>query len=74
MCSLSTWTEKELEEGDWRTLALQRMAKVLRTHVIKFDFENGKTIEKGLYVLLSLSYFIKQIKKDLMSTFILCLS
>ncbi|XP_075972036.1 DUF1676 domain-containing protein Osi23 isoform X2 [Anticarsia gemmatalis] len=45
----SSWTEKELEEGDWRTLALQRMAKVLKTHVIKFDFENGKTIEKVEY-------------------------
>lgn len=36
-----------MEEGEWRTLALQRMAKVLRTHVIKFDFEDGKTLDKG---------------------------
>lgn len=43
----SSWTEKELEEGEWRTLALQRMAKVLHTHVIKFDFEDGKSVEKG---------------------------
>ncbi|XP_028178815.1 uncharacterized protein LOC114366220 isoform X1 [Ostrinia furnacalis] len=45
----SSWTEKELEEGEWRTLALQRMAKVLRTHVIKFDFEDGKTLDKVEY-------------------------
>ncbi|XP_060801789.1 uncharacterized protein LOC106134622 [Amyelois transitella] len=43
----SYWSDKELDEGEWRTLALQRMAKVLRTHVIKFDFEDGKSIEKG---------------------------
>ncbi|XP_063533099.1 uncharacterized protein LOC134743537 [Cydia strobilella] len=43
----SSWSEKELEEGEWRTLAMQRMAKVLRTHVIKFDFENAKTPEKA---------------------------
>ncbi|XP_022825428.1 uncharacterized protein LOC111355640 [Spodoptera litura] len=45
----STWTEKELEEGEWRTLAVQRMAKVLRTHVIKFDFDDGKSIDKVEY-------------------------
>ncbi|KAM3967189.1 DUF1676 domain-containing protein Osi23 [Aphomia sociella] len=43
----SSWSDKELEEEEWRTLALRRMAKVLRTHVIKFDFENEKFIEKG---------------------------
>lgn len=43
----SSWTEKELEEGEWRTLALQRMAKVLKTHVIKFDFDDAKALEKG---------------------------
>ncbi|XP_053603604.1 uncharacterized protein Osi23 isoform X2 [Plodia interpunctella] len=43
----SYWSDKELDEGEWRTLALQRMAKVLRTHVIKFDFDDGKSIEKG---------------------------
>ncbi|XP_037868643.1 uncharacterized protein LOC110385501 isoform X2 [Bombyx mori] len=42
----SSWTEKELEENDWRTLALKRMVKILRTHVIKFDFEEGKSVEK----------------------------
>lgn len=36
-----------MEDEDWRTLALQRMAKVLRTHVIKFDFDDGKSIETG---------------------------
>lgn len=36
-----------MDEGEWRNLALQRMAKVLRTHVVKFDFEDGKTLEKG---------------------------
>ncbi|XP_059046086.1 uncharacterized protein LOC131841778 [Achroia grisella] len=41
----SSWTDKELEEEEWRTLALRRMAKVLRTHVIKFDFENEKSID-----------------------------
>ncbi|XP_026755672.1 uncharacterized protein LOC113515611 [Galleria mellonella] len=46
----SSWTDKELEEEEWRTLALRRMAKVLRTHVIKFDFENEKSIESGLSV------------------------
>ncbi|KAL4707912.1 hypothetical protein ACJJTC_013703 [Scirpophaga incertulas] len=45
----SAWSEKELEEGEWRTLALQRMAKVLRTHVIKFDFEDAKNMEKVEY-------------------------
>nr|XP_021187257.2 uncharacterized protein LOC110374042 [Helicoverpa armigera] len=45
----SSWTEKELDEGEWRTLAVQRMAKVLKTHVIKFDFDDGKTIEKVEY-------------------------
>ncbi|CAH0605817.1 unnamed protein product [Chrysodeixis includens] len=45
----SSWTEKELEEGEWRTLALQRMAKVLKTHVIKFDFDDAKAIEKVEY-------------------------
>lgn len=49
--SNSTWTDRELEEGEWRTLALQRMAKVLRTHVIKFDFEDEKGIEKGRFFL-----------------------
>lgn len=28
------------------------MAKVLRTHVIKFDFDDGKSIDKGLHLLL----------------------
>ncbi|KAI8424423.1 hypothetical protein MSG28_002921 [Choristoneura fumiferana] len=42
----SMWSEKELEEGEWRTLAMQRMSKVLRTHVIKFDLEEGKTTAK----------------------------
>ncbi|CAG9559938.1 unnamed protein product [Danaus chrysippus] len=37
----SFWTEKELEEGEWRYLALQRMAKIFRTHVIKFDLDNN---------------------------------
>ncbi|XP_041971194.1 uncharacterized protein LOC121727417 [Aricia agestis] len=45
----SPWSEKELEEGDWRTLALQRMAKILRTHVIKFDFGNERTVDKAEY-------------------------
>ncbi|CAG9133135.1 unnamed protein product [Plutella xylostella] len=46
----SSWSEKELEEGEWRSLALQRMAKVLRTHVIKFDFDqSGKTAETVEY-------------------------
>ncbi|XP_072940089.1 uncharacterized protein Osi23 [Epargyreus clarus] len=45
----STWSDKELDEGEWRTLALQRMAKVLRTHVIKFDFEDNKALEKVEY-------------------------
>ncbi|KAJ8727614.1 hypothetical protein PYW07_001733 [Mythimna separata] len=45
----SSWTEKELDEGEWRTLAVQRMAKVLKTHVIKFDFDDGKTIDKVEY-------------------------
>ncbi|XP_023948800.2 uncharacterized protein LOC112053572 [Bicyclus anynana] len=46
----SSWTEKELEEGEWRNLALQRMAKVLRTHVIKIDlFEDNDIIEKVEY-------------------------
>lgn len=46
------WSEKELEEGEWRTLAMQRMAKVLRTHVIKFDLEEGKTTAKGNKLLI----------------------
>ncbi|OWR52515.1 putative mitochondrial solute carrier [Danaus plexippus plexippus] len=37
----SFWTEKELEEGEWRHLALQRMAKIFRTHVIKFDLDDN---------------------------------
>ncbi|XP_049870351.1 uncharacterized protein LOC126369829 [Pectinophora gossypiella] len=45
----SSWTEKELDEGEWRTLALRRMARVLRTHVIKFDFDDDKTLEKVEY-------------------------
>ncbi|XP_045765569.1 uncharacterized protein LOC123867536 isoform X2 [Maniola jurtina] len=45
----SSWTEKELEEGEWRNLALQRMAKVLRTHVIKFDFEEDDVVDKVEY-------------------------
>ncbi|XP_034829873.1 uncharacterized protein Osi23 isoform X2 [Maniola hyperantus] len=45
----SSWTEKELEEGEWRNLALQRMAKVLRTHVIKFDFEEDNVVDKVEY-------------------------
>ncbi|CAB3237143.1 unnamed protein product [Arctia plantaginis] len=42
----SSWTDKELEESDWRTLALKRMANVLKTHVIKFDIDDGRSIEK----------------------------
>ncbi|CAK1546027.1 unnamed protein product [Leptosia nina] len=44
----STWSDKDLENGDWRTLALQRIAKVLRTHVIKFEFgdRNVETVEQ----------------------------
>lgn len=42
----SFWTEKELEEGEWRHLALQRMAKIFRTHVIKFDLDDN-FINKG---------------------------
>ncbi|XP_039749758.1 uncharacterized protein LOC120626333 [Pararge aegeria] len=45
----SSWTEKEFEEGEWRNLALQRMAKVLRTHVIKFDFEDNSIVDKVEY-------------------------
>lgn len=49
--SYRTWTEKELDEGDWRTLALQRMARILRTHVVKFDFSEDKnTPEKGTFI------------------------
>ncbi|CAK1598801.1 unnamed protein product [Parnassius mnemosyne] len=43
--SSSTWTEKELDEGEWKILALRRIAKVLRTHVIKFDFEDTKIVD-----------------------------
>ncbi|CAH0725320.1 unnamed protein product, partial [Brenthis ino] len=45
----STWSEKELEEGEWKNLVLQRMAKVLRTHVIKFDFDDDKIVDKVEY-------------------------
>ncbi|XP_045493773.1 uncharacterized protein LOC123692965 [Colias croceus] len=41
----STWSEKDLNETDWRTLALQRIVKVLRTHVVKFDLDEFKTME-----------------------------
>ncbi|VVD01861.1 unnamed protein product [Leptidea sinapis] len=44
----STWSEKELEEGEWRTLALQRIAQVLRTHVIKFDFDLDQAVGKAV--------------------------
>ncbi|GBP75968.1 hypothetical protein EVAR_54621_1 [Eumeta japonica] len=44
----TSWTDKEIDERDWRELAMRRMADVLKTHVIKLDF-NGDTIvpEKG---------------------------
>ncbi|XP_050664596.1 uncharacterized protein LOC126965198 [Leptidea sinapis] len=45
----STWSEKELEEGEWRTLALQRIAQVLRTHVIKFDLDLDQAVGKVEY-------------------------
>ncbi|KAI5644481.1 hypothetical protein NE865_03588 [Phthorimaea operculella] len=45
----SSWSDKELDEGEWRTLALQRMAKVLRTHVVKFDFDDKTSVGKGEY-------------------------
>ncbi|CAH2071269.1 unnamed protein product, partial [Iphiclides podalirius] len=45
----SAWTDKELEEGEWRALALQRIAKILRTHVIKFDFEDTQIDDKVEY-------------------------
>nr|XP_034829874.1 uncharacterized protein LOC117987020 isoform X2 [Maniola hyperantus] len=51
----SSWTEKELEEGEWRNLALQRMAKVLRTHVIKFDFEEDNVVDKGFLFQIATS-------------------
>ncbi|XP_038220250.1 uncharacterized protein LOC119838388 [Zerene cesonia] len=42
----STWSERDFNESDWRTLVLQRMAKVLRTHVIKVDFHEYKTTDE----------------------------
>ncbi|CAG4993027.1 unnamed protein product [Parnassius apollo] len=46
--SSSTWTEKELDEEEWRVLALRRIAKVLRTHVIKFDLDDTKFVDKDV--------------------------
>ncbi|XP_068631441.1 uncharacterized protein Osi23 [Battus philenor] len=43
----SPWTEKELEEEEWRTLALQRIAKTFHTHVIKFDFNDTNIFDKA---------------------------
>lgn len=43
----SPWTDKELEAEEWRTLALQRIAKILRTHVVKFDFDDSNIFDKG---------------------------
>ncbi|CAH2105760.1 unnamed protein product [Euphydryas editha] len=45
----SSWSEKELEEGEWRYLALKRMAQVLRTHVIKFEFDDDSINDKVEY-------------------------
>ncbi|XP_013165112.1 PREDICTED: uncharacterized protein LOC106115969 [Papilio xuthus] len=44
--STSPWTDKELEAGEWRTLALKRIAKILRTHVVKFDFDDSNIFDK----------------------------
>ncbi|KPJ19499.1 hypothetical protein RR48_11126 [Papilio machaon] len=46
MNSTSPWTDKELEAGEWRTLALKRIAKILRTHVVKFDFDDSNIFDK----------------------------
>ncbi|XP_050343454.1 uncharacterized protein LOC126768980 isoform X2 [Nymphalis io] len=45
----SSWTEKELEEDEWKNLALKRLAKVFHTHVIKFDFEDDNIYDKVEY-------------------------
>nr|XP_026496934.1 uncharacterized protein LOC113401294 [Vanessa tameamea] len=45
----SSWTERELEEDEWKNLALRRLARVFRTHVIKFDFEDDNINDKVEY-------------------------
>ncbi|XP_046963415.1 uncharacterized protein LOC124532525 [Vanessa cardui] len=45
----SSWTERELEEDEWKNLALKRLARVFHTHVIKFDFEDDNIYDKVEY-------------------------
>ncbi|XP_045532947.1 uncharacterized protein LOC123720396 [Pieris brassicae] len=43
----SSWSDTDLELEDWRTLAIQRIGRVLRTHVIKFEFTDNKLLERA---------------------------
>ncbi|XP_022119890.2 uncharacterized protein LOC110996496 [Pieris rapae] len=43
----SPWSDTDLEKEDWRTLAIQRIGRVLRTHVIKFEFTDDKFLERA---------------------------